>query len=73
LGLEEKLREIREISGKGYVGNWRVKMIHICPKCGETKGWIGPPAFTCLNCGAHIPPEEWLRLPCKAAWAYLGK
>ena len=67
----QKLEIIKTVSGKGWIRNFSVKTIAICPNCGEAKGWTGDseiPGLTCSNCGYNLPWSEWTHLKTKLLW-----
>ena len=68
-----RLKEIKEHYGKGYIRDYCIKMVHICPNCKEASSWRGDPPFSCSNCGTRVTPEEWTKLPTEERWIYLGK
>lgn len=66
--------------GKGYWQNWCWKLLHVCPNCMDKipirrLGWIGGTdmdGLSCKGCGKNITWEEWMNLPRKDLWQYIG-
>ena len=78
------LNEIKKVwegpAGKGYWGNWCWKLLHMCPNCMNKvpirqAGWIGGTGIKglcCKSCEKKVAWEEWMNLPRKALWMYIG-
>ena len=66
----KELNDIREFAGKGYIRDYVIKLIHICPKCDEGHSWKGKTGETGLThkCGHRVTWEEFFKLKRRELW-----
>jgi len=67
---KDKLEMMRKEMVKGYVGDYNIKYLHVCPKCRQAKGWRN--FVECLNCGYKIGSKEYQNLDRLENWEELG-
>lgn len=68
----EHLEWIRTIGGKGYIRDYCIKMVHVCPSCNEARGWNN---FTeCSGCGFKLPDyEAYKTLQLRERWEHIDR
>ncbi len=62
-----------EASEMELVEHGKIKHVHVCPGCGEAKGWSGGTdvsGLSCINCGHKVTWEEWADLPTIERYGY---